>query len=63
MGSFYSKSDFPDAVVCVPRQLPEEWHCPYCDYGEYKNRDDWERRAADHVDTCYDKPAASKGEA
>lgn len=37
-------------------RTPAQWNCPYCGYGEYKNHPDWERRAADHVDVCPQRP-------
>lgn len=46
-------------AVIRPDSLPEEWHCPYCNYGEYRNRADWERRAADHIDQCDKRPMAT----
>lgn len=40
--------------------LPPQWTCPHCGYGEYKNRDDWQVRFADHLDYCpmRDRPSA-----
>lgn len=38
------------------KALPAQWNCPYCGYGEYRNRADWERRAADHIVECNMRP-------
>lgn len=46
------------AVPSAPN-LPEQWNCPFCGYGEYKNRADWDRRLSNHIDYCYARKAPS----
>jgi hypothetical protein len=32
--------------------VPPQWNCSSCGYGEYKNREDWEARAVEHLKVC-----------
>lgn len=38
------------------------WECPFCGYGEYKNRDDWKRRMDDHMAQCGDSMKRPTGD-
>lgn len=40
----------------VTSPLPEQWNCVHCNYGEYKNRDDWATRKAEHERLCPSNP-------
>lgn len=39
-------------------KLPTQWNCPFCGYGEYKNRDDWKQRVVGHIACCNCAPPA-----
>jgi hypothetical protein len=47
-------------VYPTAKPLPEQWKCPYCGYGEYRNRHDWEQRFADHLDGCDNNPRRAR---
>lgn len=48
--------DCSNGCTVRTRELPPQWNCPHCGYGEYKVRADWEGRLAEHVEQCGMKP-------